>query len=70
MPRFYFDVRDNGSFTPDDEGGEFDSLDAAEIAAAEAAAEIGRDRRPMSAARKVTVEVRDEHRQLLARILT
>ena len=26
MPCFYFDVRDNGSFTPDDEGGEFDSL--------------------------------------------
>ena len=69
MPRFYFDVRDNGSFTPDDEGGEFDSLDAAEIAAAEAAAEIGRDRRPMSATRKVTVEVRDEHRQLIGTVM-
>jgi hypothetical protein len=44
MPRFYFDVRDNGSFTPDDEGCEFDSLDAAETAAAGAATEIGWDR--------------------------
>ena len=69
MPHFYFDVRDDGSFTPDDEGRAFDGLDAAELAAAEAAAEIGRDRRPMSAARKVTVEVRDEHRQLVGTVM-
>jgi hypothetical protein len=69
MPRFYFDVRDDGSFTSDDEGREFDSLDAAELAAAEAAAEIGRDRLPMSDARKVTVEMRDEHRQLVGTVM-
>jgi hypothetical protein len=69
MPRFYFDVRDDGSFTPDNQGREFDSLDAAELAAAEAAAVIGQDRRPMSAARKVTVEVRDDHRQLVGTVM-
>jgi hypothetical protein len=63
MPRFYFDVRDDGSFTSDDEGREIDTLDAAELAAAEAAAEIGRDWLPKSDARAVTVEVRNEHRQ-------
>jgi hypothetical protein len=54
VPRFYFDVRDGATFTPDEEGLEFSSLDAAERAAAEAAAEIGRDRLPKSDARAVT----------------
>ena len=67
MPRFYFDVREGAGFTPDDEGLEFDSLDAAEREAACAAAEIGRDRLPKGASREVTVEVRNEHRQ---RVLT
>ena len=42
MSRFYFDVREGASFIPDEEGLEFDSLDAAEREAATAAAEIGR----------------------------
>lgn len=67
MPRFYFDVREGEKFTSDDEGLVFDSLDAAEREAAEAAADIGRDRLPRSEARAVTVEVRNEHRQ---RVLT
>jgi hypothetical protein len=49
------------------EGLEFDSLDKAERAAAEAAAEIGRDRLPKGDVRAITVEVRNEHRQ---RVLT
>jgi hypothetical protein len=69
MPRFYFDVRDGGSFTSDDEGREFDILDAAELAAAEAAAEIGRDRLPRNDTHKVTVELRDEHRQLVGTVM-
>jgi hypothetical protein len=69
MPRFYFDIRDDGSFTPDDEGLEFDSLDAAERAAAEAAAEIGRERLPRNDTRKVTVELRDEHLQLVGTVM-
>ncbi len=67
MPRYYFDVREGARFTPDEEGLEFDSLDAAEQEAATTAAEIGRDRLPKSDNREVTVEVRNEHRQ---RVLT
>lgn len=67
MPRFYFDVREGTRFTPDDEGLEFASLDAAEHEAACAAAEIGRDRLPKGDAREVTVELRTEHSQ---RVLT
>jgi hypothetical protein len=67
MPRFYFDLREGASFTCDDEGLEFASLGAAERAAAEAAAEIGRDRLPKGDRREVTVEVNNEDRQ---RVLT
>jgi hypothetical protein len=67
MPRFYFEVREGARFVPDEEGLEFDSLEAAEREAATAAAEIRRDRLPKGDAREVTVEVRNEHRQ---RVLT
>ena len=67
MPRFYFDVREGEKFIPDEDGLEFDSLDAAEHEAARAAAEIGRDRLPKGDVREVTVEIRNEHRQ---RVLT
>ena len=67
MPRFYFDVREGASFTPDNGGLEFDSLDVAERAAAELAADLGRDRLPKGEARAVMVELRNEHRQ---RVLT
>jgi hypothetical protein len=67
VPRFYFDVREGASFTPDEGGLEFDSLDGAERAAAELAADLGRDRLPKGGTRAVTVEVMDEHRQ---RVLT
>jgi hypothetical protein len=67
MPHFYFDVREGERFAPDDEGTEFDSLEAAEHEAACAAAEIGRGRLPKGDAREVTIEVRNEHRQ---RVLT
>ena len=67
MPRYYFDVREGASFTPDTGGLEFDSLDAAERAAAELAADLGRDRLPKGEARAVTVELTDEQRQ---RVLT
>lgn len=63
MPRFYFDIRDGTGFDPDQEGIEFDSLDAAEHAAATTAAELGRNRLPLGDAREVTVEVKNEHHQ-------
>jgi len=67
MSRFYFDVREGTSFTPDEEGLDFASLDVAERMAAEAAAEIGRDRLPKGDTRDITVEVRNDHGQ---RVLT
>ncbi len=67
MPRFYFDVREGPRFIPDDEGLEFDSLDAAEREAAETAAQIGRDKLPKGGTRNITIEVRNEHGQ---RVLT
>jgi hypothetical protein len=63
MPRFYFDVREGPQFTPDHEGLEFNSLEAAEYEAARTAAEIGRGDLPKGKASEVTVEVRDEHGQ-------
>jgi hypothetical protein len=67
MSRYYFDIREGTRFVPDAVGLEFDSLDAAERAAAETAAEIGRELLPKGDAREITVEVRNEHRQ---RVLT
>ena len=58
VPHFYFDVREGSKFTPDHGGLDFDSLDSAERAAAELAAEIGRDRLPKGEARAVMVEER------------
>jgi hypothetical protein len=67
VPRSYFDVRDRASFTPYDEGHEFKDLDAAERMAAEAAAEIRRDRRPKGDARDILVVLKNEYCQ---RVLT
>ena len=67
MPRFYFDVREGTSFTPDEEGLQFDNLAAAEREAAVAAAEIGRDHLPKGDSREVMLEVMNEHRE---RVLT
>jgi hypothetical protein len=57
------DVREGPRFTPDNEGFEFNSLDAAKYEPARAAAEIGREDLPNGKASEVTVEVRDEHGQ-------
>jgi hypothetical protein len=67
MSRYYFDMREGARFVSDAVGLEFDSLDAAERAAAETAAEIGRELLPKGNDREITVEVRNEHRQ---RVLT
>lgn len=60
MPRFYFDVREDGEFSADDEGVECANLDAAERMAAESAASIARDELPTGHAREVSIEVRNE----------
>ncbi len=44
MARYYFDIREGIELVRDDEGSEFDSLDAAAQGAARSAAEIGTSR--------------------------
>jgi hypothetical protein len=63
MPRFYFDTREGSYFIPDDKGLEFLDMGAAERKAAEAVAEMVRDRLPRGDTRDITIEVRDEHGQ-------
>ena len=65
VPRFFFDIRDGSKFVADEEGMELPDLDAAEREAAEAAAEMGRDKLPGSKLRRIIVEVRDEEGQRL-----
>ena len=60
MARYYFDIQDGAQVMPDDEGAEFDSLDAAVHAAARAAAEIGTSRLAKGDTSDVVIEVRDE----------
>jgi hypothetical protein len=69
MPRFFFDVREEARFIPDDEGLELANLDRAEREAAKAAAEIGRDRLPSGDAREITIEVRNEHHRMVLAVM-
>jgi hypothetical protein len=61
VPRFYFDVREDGTVIPDEEGLELESLDAAEREAAVSAVDIGRSQLPHGKVREITVEVKDEN---------
>jgi hypothetical protein len=63
VSRFYFDVREGGTLTQDQEGLDLADLDAAEREAVQAAAEIGNDILPKRHAPEIRVEVRDEHGQ-------
>ena len=63
MSRYYFDTREGQKFMLDEEGLEFDSVEAAEYEAACAATEMGRDHLPKGESRAVTVDVRNEDRQ-------
>jgi uncharacterized protein DUF6894 len=66
MPRFYFDVRVNGTHGRDEEGQELPDLAAAESAAREAAMAITCDEFPeLGGSGVVVVETRDQNRQLL-----
>ena len=60
MARFYFDLRENGTFIEDEEGMSLPDLAAAKYEAAVTAAEIGRDRLPEGGLQSVTMDVRDE----------
>ncbi|WP_147022939.1 DUF6894 family protein [Microvirga aerophila] len=61
MARYYFDIQDRAQVVRDDEGSEFDSLDAAVSGAARSAAEIGTSWLARGDFSDVVIEVRDEH---------
>jgi hypothetical protein len=61
MARFYFDFRENGSSTEDEEGHDLLDVGAAEREAVRAAAEIALDRFSEGTLRSVTVDVRDRN---------
>ena len=67
MPRFYFDVREDGKFFPDEDGQELADVDAAELEAAYSAASICHDLLPTGKTRQVVLEVRNDQGQ---RVLT
>jgi hypothetical protein len=63
VARYYFDIHDGAQSVRDDDGAEFDSLDAAVQAATRSAAEIGTIRLGRGDTRDVVIEVRDERSQ-------
>ena len=68
MARYYFDVQNGKPPVRDDEGAEFDSLEAAVQAAARSAAEIGTSRLAKGDSSDVVIEVRDEQNQRVATV--
>jgi hypothetical protein len=63
VARYYFDVQNGKPLVRDDEGTEFDSLEAAVHAAAGSVAEIGTNRLAKGDTSDVVIEVRDEQNQ-------
>jgi hypothetical protein len=63
MARYYFDLHDGTQVIRDDEGTEFDSLDAAVQGAARSAAEIGTSRLVKGDLSDVVIAARDERGQ-------
>ena len=63
MARYFFDVQNGKPPLHDDEGAEFDSLDAAIRGVARSAAEIGTGRLARGDLSDVVIEIRDEHNQ-------
>ena len=63
MAHYYFDVQNGKPLVRDDDGAEFDNLDAAVQAAARSAAEIGTSRLAKGDRSDVILVVRDERNQ-------
>jgi hypothetical protein len=59
MPLFYFDVREHGEFTADQEGMELPDVEAAEREAASSIIGIGKDFRA-DASHTVAIDIREE----------
>jgi hypothetical protein len=68
VPRFYFDVRDGASFTPDDEGLKFPGTHQARVEASRALAEMIKDSMPNGSHKQMAIEVRGENRKPLLKV--
>ncbi|MBR0712914.1 DUF6894 family protein [Bradyrhizobium liaoningense] len=60
MVRYYFDIRDNTGFYPDEEGMEFKTQREAEVEAARSLAGLAKDLATMDERQDVAVEVRTD----------
>ena len=68
MPRFFFDIHDGEDFTPDREGLDLDSLEAAKDEARKALRDIIWDEMPAGDRRDFTVDVKNVAGQIVWRI--
>ena len=68
VARYYFDIHDGAQSVRDDEGSDFDSLDAAVQAAARSAAEIETGRLARGIPAMLSIEVRDERSQRICTV--
>jgi hypothetical protein len=60
MPRYYFDLVDDGQLHVDTEGTDLDDTEAARIEATHALAEFARDALPGVLSKHLTMRVRDD----------
>ena len=67
MPRYYFDVRDGDELMVDNEGVEFDDLEAARREGATGLAEMALGILPSATERQIVMEVRSEQEGILLR---
>ena len=65
MVRYFFDVRDNESFYPDDTGVELPSIDIVKAQASRTMGEIAKDVLPGAEVRTLAIEVRDDRGPIL-----
>ena len=68
MPRFFFDIHDGETFTPDREGLDLDDLEAAKEEAKKTLPEIVKDEMPNGDRRDFTVDVKNAAGQIVWRI--
>ena len=68
MPRFFFDIHDGEEFTPDRQGLDLDSLEAAKDEARKALPDIVKDEMPDGDQRDFTVDVKDAAGQIVWRV--
>jgi hypothetical protein len=60
MPRFYFDLRENGSFIEDEEGALLPDIDAAQAEAERGITEMAHHKLSEDGVRHMTIDVRDD----------